>query len=216
MKDKFSSIKINNDKLKNLDEKLLQFISNKKQNVKWSDIAGLDKQKEYLKEKVIIPIKFPELIREKNTPLENLILLYGPPGTRKTLLSNWLATELGDNFYYISSLSLIGTWFEYESDKTLKQLFDNAKNYSPSVIFFDEINYFLNTNNSNENDSIRKLKAEFLLQMKEMENNKKIIIMGTTNIPWELEPKIKIIFQKKIYIGLPKIKARRSMIKLFL
>ena len=83
------------------------------------------------------------------------------------------------------------------------------------LFFFDEINYFLNNDISNENYSIRKLKTEFLLQIKEIENNnKKIIILGTTHIPWELDSKIKLIFKKKIYIGLPNIDTRKSIIKL--
>ena len=165
-------------------------------NVKWEDVAGLEKAKEALKEAVVLPIKFPQLFQEKRKPWKG-ILLYGPPGTGK-----------------FSAANIVSKWMG-ESEKLIKGLFDLARQNKPAVIFLDEIDSVLSARSDSENDATRRLKTEFLIQMQGVGNDDEgVLVLGATNIPWGLDPAVRRRFQKKIYISLPDVKARRLMFTL--
>ena len=179
-------------------------------NVKWDDVAGLEKAKEALKEAVILPIKFPQLFQEKRRPWKG-ILLYGPPGTGKSYLAKAAATETGGKFFSVSAANIVSKWMG-ESEKLIKGLFDLARKNKPAVIFLDEIDSVLSARSDSENDATRRLKTEFLIQMQGVGNDDEgVLVLGATNIPWGLDPAVRRRFQKKIYISLPDVKARRLM-----
>ena len=182
-------------------------------NVKWDDVAGLEKAKEALKEAVILPIKFPQLFQEKRRPWKG-ILLYGPPGTGKSYLAKAAATETGGKFFSVSAANIVSKWMG-ESEKLIKGLFDLARKNKPAVIFLDEIDSVLSARSDSENDATRRLKTEFLIQMQGVGNDDEgVLVLGATNIPWGLDPAVRRRFQKKIYISLPDVKARRLMFTL--
>ena len=182
-------------------------------NVKWEDVAGLEKAKEALKEAVVLPIKFPQLFQEKRKPWKG-ILLYGPPGTGKSFLAKAAATETGGKFFSVSAANIVSKWMG-ESEKLIKGLFDLARQNKPAVIFLDEIDSVLSARSDSENDATRRLKTEFLIQMQGVGNDDDgILVLGATNIPWGLDPAVRRRFQKKIYISLPDVKARRLMFTL--
>ena len=198
---------------KKLEEQLSGCLVSEKPNVKWSDVAGLEKAKEALKEAVVLPIKFPQLFQGKRQPWKG-ILLYGPPGTGKSFLAKAAATETGGKFFSVSAANIVSKWMG-ESEKLIKGLFDLARKNRPAVIFLDEIDSVLSARSDNENDATRRLKTEFLIQMQGVGNDDKgILVLGATNIPWGLDPAVRRRFQKKIYIGLPDAEARKVMFQL--
>ena len=198
---------------KKLEEQLSGCIVQEKPNVKWEDVAGLEKAKEALKEAVVLPIKFPQLFQEKRKPWKG-ILLYGPPGTGKSFLAKAAATETGGKFFSVSAANIVSKWMG-ESEKLIKGLFDLARQNKPAVIFLDEIDSVLSARSDSENDATRRLKTEFLIQMQGVGNDDDgILVLGATNIPWGLDPAVRRRFQKKIYISLPDVKARRLMFTL--
>uniref|UniRef100_A0A5K3EGH7 vesicle-fusing ATPase n=1 Tax=Mesocestoides corti TaxID=53468 RepID=A0A5K3EGH7_MESCO len=187
-----------------------------KPNVRWDDVAGLEAAKEALKEAVILPIRFPHLFTGKRTPWQG-ILLYGPPGTGKSYLAKAVATEANKStFFSISSSDLVSKWLG-ESEKLVKNLFELAREHRPSIVFIDEVDSLCGSRNEHESESARRIKTEFLVQMQGVgTNNKDVLVLGATNIPWCLDSAIRRRFEKRIYIPLPEAPARSKMFRIHL
>ncbi|TBU46315.1 AAA-domain-containing protein [Dichomitus squalens] len=199
--------------VKKLRAGLASAIVSEKPNVKWEDVAGLEAAKEALKEAVILPIKFPHLFTGKRTPWRG-ILLYGPPGTGKSYLAKAVATEANGTFFSVSSSDLVSKW-QGDSERLVKQLFEMARENKPAIIFIDEVDSLAGTRNESESEGSRRIKTEFLVQMNGVgHDDTGVLVLGATNIPWQLDNAIKRRFQKRIYIPLPGPEARRRMFEL--
>lgn len=158
--------------------------------MKWDDVSGLEAAKEGLKEAVVLPIRFPQLFDEVRQPWRG-ILLYGPPGTGKSFLAKACATECEGTFFSISSSDLVSKWMG-ESEKLIKQLFKMAREKKPSIIFIDEVDSLCGSRSEGENDSSRRIKTEFLVQMQGVGNSMDgVLVLGATNVPWELDNAIR-------------------------
>ncbi|GAB5037111.1 vacuolar protein sorting-associated protein, partial [Nannochloropsis oceanica] len=190
-------------------------IVTEKPNVKWDDVAGLDLAKEALKEAVILPVKFPQLFVGKRKPWRG-ILLYGPPGTGKSYLAKAVATEADCKFFSVSSSDLVSKW-QGESERLVRSLFEMAREEGRAIIFIDEVDSLCGQRSEGEADSVRRIKTEFLVQMDgvgKADPTKQVLILGATNIPWELDPAIRRRFEKRVYIPLPEASARAIMFKI--
>ncbi len=196
-----------------LKEQLQGTLVTEMPNVSWDDVAGLENAKRALKEAVILPIQYPQLFEGKRQPWKG-ILLYGPPGTGKSYLAKAAATETKGRFFSVSAANIVSK-FMGESERLIKALFELARKNKPAVIFIDEIDSVLSARTDGENEATRRLKTEFLIQMQGVgKDDKGILVLGATNIPWGLDPAVRRRFQKKIYISLPESKARKLMLKL--
>ncbi|WEW60502.1 Vacuolar protein sorting-associated protein 4 [Emydomyces testavorans] len=188
-------------------------ILSEKPNVKWDDVAGLDGAKEALKEAVILPIKFPNLFTGRRQPWKG-ILLYGPPGTGKSYLAKAVATEANSTFFSVSSSDLVSKWMG-ESERLVKQLFNMARENKPAIIFIDEIDALCGPRGEGESEASRRIKTELLVQMDGVGNDTKgVLILGATNIPWQLDMAIRRRFQRRVHISLPDMAARLKMFQL--
>lgn len=184
-----------------------------KPNIKWEDVAGLEGAKEALKEAVILPIKFPHLFTGKRQPWKG-ILLYGPPGTGKSYLAKAVATEANSTFFSVSSSDLVSKWMG-ESERLVKQLFNMARENKPSIIFIDEIDALCGPRGEGESEASRRIKTELLVQMDGVgRDSKGVLILGATNIPWQLDAAIRRRFQRRVHISLPDQPARMRMFEL--
>lgn len=208
----------NNDKNDNDDDKKLRSslssaILSEKPNIKWDDVAGLNGAKDALKEAVILPVKFPHLFKGNRKPISG-ILLYGPPGTGKSYLAKAVATESNSTFFSVSSSDLISKWMG-ESEKLVRQLFEMARENKPSIIFIDEVDALTGQRGEGESEASRRIKTELLIQMNGVGNDANgILILGATNIPWQLDSAIRRRFEKRIYIPLPDLIARIRMFEI--
>lgn len=184
-----------------------------KPNVKWEDVAGLEGAKEALKEAVILPIKFPHLFQGKRQPWKG-ILLYGPPGTGKSYLAKAVATEANSTFFSVSSSDLVSKWMG-ESERLVKQLFNMARENKPAIIFIDEVDALCGPRGEGESEASRRIKTELLVQMDGVgKDSKGVLILGATNIPWQLDAAIRRRFQRRVHISLPDKAARMRMFEL--
>ncbi|KAI9844931.1 MAG: Vacuolar protein sorting-associated protein 4 [Sclerophora amabilis] len=184
-----------------------------KPDIRWDDVAGLEGAKEALKEAVILPIKFPHLFTGKRQPWRG-ILLYGPPGTGKSYLAKAVATEANSTFFSVSSSDLVSKWMG-ESERLVKQLFNMARENKPSIIFIDEIDALCGPRGEGESEASRRIKTELLVQMDGVgRDSTGVLILGATNIPWQLDAAIRRRFQRRVYISLPDLPARMKMFEI--
>jgi len=190
-------------------------IVSEKPNIRWDDVAGLENAKESLKETVILPTRFPQLFTGKRRPFKG-ILLFGPPGTGKSYLAKAVATEADSTFFSVSSADLISKW-QGESEKLVRNLFEMARESEGgrAIIFIDEVDSLCGSRSEGESDSLRRVKTEFLVQMDGVgKSDAQVLVLGATNIPWELDAAIRRRFEKRVYIPLPEAEARAYMVKL--
>ncbi len=124
-----------------------------------------------------------------------------------------VATEANSTFFSISSSDLVSK-YQGESEKLVRELFQLARDNKPSVVFIDEVDSLCGTRSEGENDSTRRIKTEFLVQMQGVGRDMNgVLILGATNIPWGLDPAIRRRFEKRIYIPLPEATDRVAMFK---
>jgi len=151
-------------------------------DVKWDDVGGLDDIKEELKEAIEWPLKYSDVFKKANTNPPKGILLYGAPGTGKTLLAKAVANESGVNFISVKGPSLISKYVG-ESERGIREVFKKAKQASPTILFFDEIDSLVPRRGSSSTDAhvTERVISQFLTEMDGIEELKGVVVLAATN-----------------------------------
>jgi SpoVK/Ycf46/Vps4 family AAA+-type ATPase len=194
--------------------------------VHWDDVAGLEIAKSALKETVVYPFLRPDLFMGLREPARGM-LLFGPPGTGKTMLARAVATESKSTFFAISASSLTSK-FLGESEKLVRALFQLAKMLAPSIIFVDEIDSLLSARSGGEHEATRRIKTEFLIQWsdlqkaaagrdisdkeKEKGDATRVLVLAATNLPWAIDEAARRRFVRRQYIPLPEDWVRKKQV----
>ncbi|CAH8500496.1 unnamed protein product [Schistosoma turkestanicum] len=205
------------ERLKQFDQKIVDMIMSEimdsKSSVTWDDIAGLEFSKKTLQEIVILPMLRPDLFVGLRGPPKGL-LLFGPPGTGKTLIGKCIASQSNSTFFSISASSLTSKWVG-EGEKLVRALFSIARIHQPSVIFIDEVDSLLTQRSETEHESSRRIKTEFLVQLDGISTNddERMLFIGATNRPQELDEAARRRFVKRLYIPLPTRSARKQIVQ---
>ncbi|KAG7009150.1 protein SAP1 [Physcia stellaris] len=199
--------------------------------VHWDDVAGLEIAKKALKEAVVYPFLRPDLFMGLREPARGM-LLFGPPGTGKTMLARAVATESRSTFFAISASSLTSKWLG-ESEKLVRALFSLAKALAPSIIFVDEIDSLLSSRGgSSEHESTRRIKTEFLIQWSDLQkaaagkvqsdkekqegDATRVLVLAATNLPWAIDEAARRRFVRRQYIPLPEPHVRAEQLRTLL
>lgn len=187
--------------------------------VTFDHIGALDNVKEALRELVMLPLQRPELFTkgQLRKPCRGL-LLFGPPGTGKTMLAKAVATEAGANFINISLATIASKWFG-EAEKYVKAVFTLASKISPSVIFIDEVDSMLGRRGKDtEHSAMRKLKNEFMSSWDGLRTREKerVLVLAATNRPFDLDEAVIRRFPRRLMVDLPDALNRAKILKIIL
>lgn len=204
------------ERLKNFEPKIIELIMSEIMDhgppITWDDIAGLEFAKTTIKEIVVWPMLRPDIFTGLRGPPKG-ILLFGPPGTGKTLIGKCIACQSGATFFSISASSLTSKWVG-EGEKMVRALFAIARCHQPAVIFIDEIDSLLSQRTDGEHDSSRRIKTEFLVQLDGASTaaEDRILVVGATNRPQEIDEAARRRLAKRLYIPLPEVAARLQIV----
>jgi transitional endoplasmic reticulum ATPase len=174
-------------------------------DVKWSDVGGLGGVKQELKEAVEWPLKYSDVFKKAGTTPPKGMLLYGIPGTGKTLLAKAVATESGVNFISVKGPSLISKYVG-ESEKAIREVFKTAKQASPTILFFDEIDSLVPRRGSSSTDAhvTERVISQFLTEMDGIEELKGVIVLAATNRMDLIDPALLRSGRFDLVLELPK------------
>ena len=181
----------------------------------WSDIGGLEDVKQLLRESVEYPLKFADLYKHMGTKAPNGVLFFGLPGTGKTSLARAVASECKANFIPVKGPELLNKWLG-ESEAAVREIFHKARQNTPCVIFFDELDALTPIRGKNEaNVSVERVVSQLLTEMDGLEKNSSIFVIGATNRPELIDPavlrpgRLGIL----IHIPLPDFKSREAIFR---
>nr|BAC40431.1 unnamed protein product [Mus musculus] len=207
---------LTDDCLRNVEPRMVELIMNEIMDhgppVHWDDIAGVEFAKATIKEIVVWPMMRPDIFTGLRGPPKG-ILLFGPPGTGKTLIGKCIASQSGATFFSISASSLTSKWVG-EGEKMVRALFAVARCQQPAVIFIDEIDSLLSQRGDGEHESSRRIKTEFLVQLDgaTTSSEDRILVVGATNRPQEIDEAARRRLVKRLYIPLPEASARKQIV----
>jgi transitional endoplasmic reticulum ATPase len=181
--------------------------------VTWEDIGDLDEAKRKLREMVELPMRQPELFKHLGIEPPKGVLLYGPPGTGKTLLAKALANEIGAYFIAISGPEIMSKYYG-ESEQRLREIFQQAQENAPSIIFIDEIDSIAPNREEVTGEVERRVVAQLLTLMDGLKERGKVVVIAATNRPNAVDPALRRPgrFDREIEISPPDVKARKEIL----
>ncbi len=182
--------------------------------VTWEDIGDLEEAKERIREIVELPMKHPELFKHLGIEPPKGVLLYGPPGTGKTLLAKALANEIGAYFIAINGPEIMSKFYG-ESEQRLREIFKEAEENAPSIIFIDEIDAIAPKREEVTGEVEKRIVAQLLTLMDGLKERGRVIVIGATNRPDAIDPALRRPgrFDREIEIRPPDKRARVEILK---
>ncbi|KAM7531357.1 hypothetical protein LguiB_034767 [Lonicera macranthoides] len=183
--------------------------------VTFADIGALDEIKESLQELVMLPLRRPDLFKGGLLKPCRGILLFGPPGTGKTMMAKAIANEAGASFINVSMSTITSKWFG-EDEKNVRALFTLAAKVSPTIIFVDEVDSMLGQRSrAGEHEAMRKIKNEFMTHWDGLltKQGERILVLAATNRPFDLDEAIIRRFERRILVGLPSVENREKILR---
>lgn len=183
--------------------------------VSYDDIGGLEEEVKKVREMIELPLRHPELFDKLGVEAPKGVLLHGPPGTGKTLLARAVASETEANFSSLSGPEVMSKFYG-QSEENLREIFKNAEENAPSIIFIDEIDSIAPKRDEVSGEVERRVVAQLLALMDGLNARGKVVVIGATNRPNALDPALRRPgrFDREIEIGIPNRDARFEILKI--
>ena len=183
--------------------------------ITYEDIGGLTKEVQKIREMIELPLRHPEIFERVGIEAPKGVLLYGPPGTGKTLLAKAVANETNANFYSIGGPEIMSKYYG-QSEENLRDVFKQAQENSPSIIFIDEIDSIAPKREEVTGEVEKRLVSQLLSLMDGLESRGKIVVIGATNRADALDPALRRPgrFDREIEIGIPDEKSRFEILQI--
>jgi len=183
-------------------------------NVAYEDIGGLDDELEQVREMIELPMRHPELFQQLGIEPPKGVLLHGPPGTGKTLMARAVANEIDAYFTTISGPEIMSKFYG-ESEEQLREIFDEAEENAPAIVFIDEIDSIAPKRDDTSGDVERRVVAQLLSLMDGLEERGDVIVIGATNRVDAIDPALRRggRFDREIEIGVPDKNGRKEILQ---
>jgi transitional endoplasmic reticulum ATPase len=184
-------------------------------DVHYEDIGGLDRELQLVREMIELPLRHPELFERLGIEPPKGVLLYGPPGTGKTLIAKAVANEVDAHFITLSGPEIMSKYYG-ESEERLREVFEEAQENAPSIIFIDEIDSIAPKREEVKGEVERRIVAQLLALMDGLKARGQVVVIAATNIPDIIDPALRRggRFDREIEIGIPDTKGRQQIFQI--
>ncbi len=184
-------------------------------DVHYEDIGGLDRELQLVREMIELPLRHPELFERLGIEPPKGVLLYGPPGTGKTLIAKAVASEVDAHFITLSGPEIMSKYYG-ESEERLREVFEEAQENAPSIVFIDEIDSIAPKREEVRGEVERRVVAQLLALMDGLKTRGQVVVIAATNLPDIIDPALRRggRFDREIEIGIPDTKGRQQIFQI--
>ncbi|RLG20285.1 ATPase, partial [Methanosarcinales archaeon] len=198
-----------------LEKPVIGFDSAKGTGITYEDIGGLHDEVDHVREMIELPMRHPEVFQKLGIEPPKGILMYGPPGTGKTLIAKAVANESGAHFLYIAGPEIMGKYYG-ESEQRLRDIFEEAEEKSPSIIFIDEIDSIAPKREDVYGEVERRVVAQLLSLMDGLEERGQVVVIAATNRVNAIDPALRRPgrFDREVEIGVPDLEDRVEILQI--
>ena len=184
-------------------------------DVHYEDIGGLDRELQLVREMIELPLRHPELFERLGIEPPKGVLLYGPPGTGETLIAKAVANEVDAHFVTLSGPEIMSKYYG-ESEERLREVFEEAQENAPSIIFIDEIDSIAPKREEVKGEVERRVVAQLLALMDGLKTRGQVVVIAATNLPEIIDPALRRggRFDREIEIGIPDTKGRQQIFQI--
>lgn len=184
-------------------------------DVHYEDIGGLDRELQLVREMIELPLRHPELFERLGVEPPKGVLLYGPPGTGKTLIAKAVANEVDAHFITLSGPEIMSKYYG-ESEERLREVFEEAQENAPSIVFIDEIDSIAPKREEVKGEVERRIVAQLLALMDGLKTRGQVVVIAATNLPDMIDPALRRggRFDREIEIGIPDTKGRQQIFQI--
>ena len=185
------------------------------ERISYEDVGGLHEPIRKIREMIELPLRHPELFERLGITPPKGVLIYGPPGTGKTLLAKAVANETSSNFILINGPEIVSKYYG-ESENKLRELFEEAQQKAPTIIFIDEIDSIAPKRSETQGDTERRIVAQLLTLMDGLESRGHVVVIGATNRPDSIDEALRRggRFDREIELGIPDRVARHEILQI--